>query len=419
MHEQTQEITDLILKAAEKARAESSQEAEPSMTSPIDWPVQCNINRGLDGAIACETRVGYVNGAKGWLIYRGYDIFELTAHASFEEVCFLLLRGHLPSQAELDQFTEKLRGYMQIDETIKYLKQSPVAKMGPMAALSLGVNMLRVEGELNDELESSMRLIAAMPVILGAITRIRAGEEPVSPDASLGLAANLLYMMTGEKPDAEQERLMDIALTLHADHGSNASTFTAMVVASTLSDMHFAVCAGIGALKGPLHGGANEAVIHLLGEIKSVDEVPSWYHKARAEKRKIMGFGHRVYKAYDPRARIIRPLADHLTKKGKPEHREMLEKAFALEKEVIRTLGEQKGIFPNVDFFSGTVYTCMGIAPELFTPIFAVARVVGWTARVLEYTEDNRLFRPRASYIGSTYLEFKNIADRGECCATS
>ena len=215
----------------------------------------------------------------------------------------------------------------------------------------------------------------------------------------------------GEVPSDESERVMDVSLILHADHGMNASTFSSMVVASTLSDIYFSIGAGIGALSGPLHGGANEAVLHTLKEIGSPDRVERWYQKARREKRKVMGFGHRVYKAYDPRARILGPLAKLLASKD-PKVKSLYKTARALEKEVIKTLGKEKKIFPNVDFYSGIVYQAMGIAPEYYTPIFAVSRVSGWTARVLEYLKANRIFRPRGIYVGAFDREYVPMEDR-------
>jgi citrate synthase len=248
-------------------------------------------------------------------------------------------------------------------------------------------------------IHSCMHLIAGMPTIAAAIARIRTESLPIEPDPELSHAANFLYMMTGKRPTPEMERVMDVALILHADHGMPASTFAAMVVASTLSDIYFSVGAGIAALNGPLHGGANEAVIWMLREIGSPGNVPGWFEKASKAKRKILGFGHRVYKAYDPRARILGPLAAELAK-GNRDIERMYKTAQALEKRVVAALGDAKGIFPNVDFYSGLVYSSMGIPVEMFTPIFAVSRVAGWTARILEYLRNNRIFRPRAMYVG-------------------
>jgi len=453
MHKDTQEITDLITKAAKKARKETSAEPEPSVTRKIKWPVNATVGPGLEGAIACETKIGYVNGSKGWLIYCGYNIFDLSAYSSYEEVAYLLLHGRLPTKSQYEFFKKKLAGYRQVNNTIRHLCSFPLQEMNSMAALRLGTLLMRqkrtyrdkdvvrpetdaiaadedsipmettpmgeekaiyefkhtkhekpkkVDKQLLDaeDLESCYQLIAAAPTIAAAVMRTREGLLPIEPDPELSHAANFLYMMTGKPPTPTDERVMDVALILHADHGMNASTFAAMVVASTLSDIHFSIGAGIAALNGPLHGGANEQVLRMLNDIGSAEEVSKWYKRARAKKRKIMGFGHRVYKAYDPRARVLAPLAKHLTRSHK-EIWPLFKTAHALEKEVVSTLGAQKGIFPNVDFFSGLVYSSLGIPASMFTTVFAVSRVAGWTARIREYLRNNRIFRPRAMYIGS------------------
>jgi len=262
-------------------------------------------------------------------------------------------------------------------------------------------------------MDSCYRLIAGVASITAAIIRLRAGKMPLEPLEHLSHAGNLLYLMTGKEPSALETRIMDVSLILHADHGMNASTFASMVVASTLSDIYFSIGSGVAALSGPLHGGANEEVIKMLQEIGEPENVTSWYKKARAEKRKIPGFGHRVYKAYDPRARILGPLAEAVTV-GNPEMERIMATAKALEALVVVELGGEKKIFPNVDFYSGIVYKAMGLPAEVFTPLFAVSRVSGWTARVMEYLERNRIFRPRAIYTGEFYEEFPSLESRGE-----
>nr|HPN73294.1 citrate/2-methylcitrate synthase [Candidatus Omnitrophota bacterium] len=254
-------------------------------------------------------------------------------------------------------------------------------------------------------------LISGISCIAGAIKRLREGHLPLEPRLDLSHAANLLYMMTGKIPTPEEERLMDVTLILHADHGMNASTFASMVVASTLSDMYFSVGAGISALNGPLHGGANEQVVQMLGEIGSESNVKPWFDSAVASKKKIMGFGHRVYKAYDPRARVLMPLAGYFAAKDASASK-LFGIAKALEKEVVEKLGKEKKIFPNVDFYSGILYKTLGIPSEMFTPIFAVSRVSGWTARVMEYIENNRIFRPRAIYTGTFDEKYVPLRDR-------
>jgi citrate synthase len=248
---------------------------------------------------------------------------------------------------------------------------------------------------------SAYNLIAGMATITAAVARIRKNLMPLEPDPELNHAANYLYMITGRRPSPKEERIMDIALILHADHGMNASTFSSLVVASTLSDMYLSISSGVAALAGPLHGGANEAVIRILEEIGGPQKVRKWYKEANAQGKKISGFGHRVYKQYDPRARILGPIAKYMTGKS-GEAANLMKTALELEKVVIEDLGKQKGIYPNVDFYSGLVYTCLGLPSSLFTPTFAVARVAGWTARVLEYLNNNRIFRPRAIYTGRT-----------------
>ncbi len=473
-HRETQEITDIILRAAEKARRETSAEPEPEMTRRhLQWPVQCEVGPGLEGAFACESRIGYVNGTKGWLVYQGYDIFDLCAHSTFEEVSYLLLHGHLPNEKQLEWYKKRLAADRHLPLTLRQLMSFPVQDLNTMAALRIGVSMMRQKLTFRDAeaarpapetaiatdedsipmevepyaenhakyefkreqlreqlrrpkearksqdaatgLESCYHLIAGLATVTAGIARLRQNRLPLEPREGLSHAANFLYMMTGREPTPVEERIMDVALILHADHGMNASTFASMVVASTLSDIYWAVGSGVGALSGPLHGGANEQVLRLLRDIGSPEAVGEWYRRARARKRKIMGFGHRVYKAYDPRARVLGPLARFLIKgKGKKEAGNLYRTARALEKEVVATLGETKRVFPNVDFYSGIVYNAMDIPAEMFTPIFAVSRVAGWSARVLEYLGNNRIFRPRAMYVGGFGKEYLPITERGK-----
>ncbi len=467
LHEETQEITDLILKARDQAFKETDSEPEPELTQPLKWPIQSTVGPGLEGAIACETKIGYVNGRKGWLVYRGYNIFDLCAYSSYEEVSYLLLYGSMPNKSEFERFKKQLCDARQIPSALRLMMSFPIQEMNPMAALRVGTNMLRQVlnwkdldsvGSVTDEntfntdedaipqedqpfgeekavfefkkkidsekpskardsmddgegIASCIHLISAMSTMTAAISRIRDGHIPIEWDNDLSHAANLLYMMTGKRPTPIEERIMDIALILHADHGMNASTFASMVVASTLSDIYFSVGAGIAALNGPLHGGANEAVLKMLKDIGTEENVKEWYKNSRENKKKVMGFGHRVYKAYDPRARILAPLAEYLTNDNS-EAKKYLNIAKLLEQEVTETLGKEKGIFPNVDYYSGIVYGCLGIPEAMFTPIFAVARTSGWTARIYEYMENNRIFRPRAMYTGGFETEYTDIEDR-------
>ncbi|MCE5325895.1 MAG: citrate/2-methylcitrate synthase [Planctomycetaceae bacterium] len=446
------QMTRLILKAGKDARREIQPMAEAALTQAVQWPLTCTVGPGLEGAIACESKVGYVNGSQGWLIYRGYDIFDLAAHSTFEEVSYLLMHGELPTPSQLASHEDQLRQARRLPKTLAMMQRFDVTDMHPMALLRLGTNVMRQEFTWSDKSQgrpdgtaiasdedsiametrpqgfdrpvyefprkplrrpgavdiglhhaacqdSSYHLIAGVASIAAAINRMRRGLKPVEPDDKLSHAANLLYMMKGRRPTAAAAKAMDVALILHADHGMNASTFAALVVASTLSDMYFAVGAGIGALSGPLHGGANEQVIHMLREIGSPQNVAPWLKSTLDAKRKIMGFGHRVYKAYDPRARVLAPLVAFLAD-GRPRCGKLLATAARLEKMVLGSVGKEKNLFPNVDFYSGLLYRCLAIEPDMFTPLFAVSRVAGWSARILEYLQSNRIFRPRAIYSG-------------------
>lgn len=412
------EIRKLIQEAAEKARRETSHEPEPQFTGELKYPVDCQVGKGLEGAIVTDTKVGYVNGAKGWLVYRGYDCFDLSEHSTFEETTYLLFEGKLPTRSELNAFSERLKGDREVPAAVyDHLRRLPITQTHPMSALRTAVSILgNLDPNADDvtvakEKEVSIRLVAQFPTLVAAIARLRQGQAILSPRNDLGHADNFLYMMTGKEPDPVIARVMDLMLILHADHGMNASTFSTMVVNSSLSDMYGSVVAGIASLKGPLHGGANEKVLYDLEEIGDVSNVQSWYTKARETKRKINGFGHRVYKAYDPRARILGPVAKMITDRD-PDTRRLYEVAIQLDKLVTSELGEEKKIFPNVDFYSGLVYRAMGIETAMFTPIFAVARVPGWTARTLEYLGDNRIFRPRAIYTGPSSQEYVPLERR-------
>ncbi len=453
MHKRTPRITKLIAKAALKARKKTSDGPDPTVVTSVKWPVNCTVGPGLEGAIACASKVGYVNGSQGRLSYRGYDIFDLCAGSTFEETSYLLLKGSLPSKLQLQAFKAKLNAYRHIPDSLRHLMGFPVERMSTMEALRLGTTLMRhslanssfkasstdVVGAISSDedsiametaprgeehaiyefksktpsgkvFDSCCRLIAGLSSTAAAIGRIRSGQLPIDPDPQLGHAANFLYMLTGKKPTAEQERVMDVTLILHADHGINASTFAALVVASTLSDICSSVISGIGALTGPLHGGANEQVLSMLRQIGSAQNAKEWCAETLANKQKIMGVGHRVYKTRDPRACILAPLAKHLARQDKNTS-QLLEIATALEKEVVKTLGK-KGLFPNVDFYSGMVYNALGISETLFTPIFAVSRVTGWTARIIEYLQDNRIFRPRVMYNGARGRKYIPISER-------
>jgi citrate synthase len=413
------QIDEIVRQAKERAYRETDSEPEPNLVGGLEWPVTCEVKPGLEGAITGTTEIGYVNGPKGWLIYCGLDTFDLSECSNFEETAYLLYHGKLPTKAEFEAFNKKLKEYRKHPEAIfPILEKLPIREAHPMSSLRTIVSILGMmdpagdETSVEAETEVAIKLLAQFPTITGAISRIRAGEKPLSPDPNLSLAADLVRMMTGKVPNEDDARVMDICLILHADHGVNASTFASMVVNSSLADMYSTIVAGIGSLKGPLHGGANEAVLTDLEEIGNPGNVDNWYHKSRAGKRKVNGFGHRVYKAYDPRARVLHPLADLLSRRD-PKIRNLYEIANALEKVVVADLGKEKGIFPNVDFYSGIVYSAMGIEKAMFTPIFAVSRMAGWGARTLEYLKNNRLFRPREVYVGPLHVEYVPIQERG------
>ena len=361
------------------------------------------VAKGLEGIVAAETRIGDVRGQEGVLLYCGYDINELAGRISFEECVHLLYHNHLPAKAELDRLTTALRAERELPKgVIDYLKSAPRGAR-PIDVMRSAVSMLgcydtdRHDLDMGKDMATGIKLISQIGIIAAYFHRARLGLElpPVRKD--LSEAAHFLYLMNGEVPSKEAEQTLDVAYVLHAEHGFNASTFTARVVASTLSDMYSAISAAIGALKGPLHGGANEGVIHMLEEIGSPDKVDAWVADALAQKKKIMGIGHRVYKVLDPRAPHLKDMAIKLSNQlGEPKWIQMSERIATI-------MREQKGLNANVDFYSATVYYSLGIPTDLFTPIFAIARMSGWTAHVLEQWSENRLFRPLSEYVGPPY----------------
>ncbi|MCP5557155.1 MAG: citrate synthase [Verrucomicrobiaceae bacterium] len=361
------------------------------------------VSKGLEGIIAAETRLGEVKGAEGRLYYCGFDIDELAGKVSYEEVVFLLFHQRLPNRAELDDLNTALRAERELPEgVIAFLKSAP-KKARPIDVMRTAISMLgcydtnRHDLTMSEQLATAIKLVSQIGIIAAYFHRSRQGLElpPVRKD--LSEAAHFLYLINGEVPSAEAEKTLDVAYVLHAEHGFNASTFTARVVASTLSDMYSAISAAIGALKGPLHGGANEGVIHMLEEIGSPDAVDAWVADALAQKKKIMGIGHRVYKVLDPRAPHLKAMAIKLSNElGEAKWIQMSERIATIMK-------EQKGLNANVDFYSATVYYSLGIPTDLFTPIFAISRMSGWTAHVLEQWSENRLFRPLSEYVGKPF----------------
>ncbi|MFP9191604.1 citrate synthase [Natronosalvus vescus] len=379
-----------------------------------------DLKKGLEGVLVAESELSSIDGDAGRLIYRGYSIEDLAERAQFEEVLYLLWYGHLPTEAEYDEFTDAMAAEREVDDAILETVRS-LADAGekPMAALRTATSMLSAtepEGDSDPaDFEASLRkgrrITAKMPTVLAAFERFRQGEEPLDPNPELGLAANFLYMFTGEEPDEVAAETFDQALILHADHGLNASTFTSMVIGSTMADVYSALTGGIGALSGSLHGGANQDVMEVLFEIDDSDLDPrDWVEQATDEGRRIPGFGHRVYNVKDPRAKILQQRSAELAETGDSKWYDItttLEAYLTDEKKL-----PEKGIAPNVDFYSGSVYYQLGIPIDTYTPIFAMSRAGGWIAHVLEYQRDNRLIRPRARYTGPEDQEFVPLEER-------
>ena len=374
---------------------------------------ESGLIRGLEGVVAATTRLCDLDGVSGRLTYQGYAIEDLARHASFEEVVLLLWQGELPREADLAAFRKELVEAAPLPpDVVKALKLLPKA-MHPMRVLQMGVALL---GGLDPDAEDNSpeanrrkatRLVARLSSLTTAFHRIRNGRRPIAPRPDLSHAANFLYTLSGRKPRVVPARAFDAALVLYAEHELNASTFTARVVASTLSDMHSAVSAAIGALKGSLHGGAGEAVMKTLEEIGQPENADTFTRQALADKRRLMGFGHRVYKAGDPRAKILRTLAAKACRNSAEPV--WFETALKLHEAVNR----EKGLIPNVDFYSAPLFKALGIPVDLFVPVIAVSRIAGWTANLLEQHEDNRLIRPRADYVGPAARGFRPLSERG------
>jgi citrate synthase len=365
---------------------------------------QAPATKGLEGIVATTSSICYIDGDRGVLAYRGIDIHELADHSNFEETCFLLWFGKLPGRQELQELHEKLARERKLDGAIIELLRTAPRHALPMDVLRTAVSALSfydVDERNNDHranVDKAVRLTSQIAMIVAAYDRVRKGRPVVEPDPSLSHAANFLLMLNGERPSSTAERALDIALILHADHELNASTFAARVTAATLSDMHSAITSAIGALKGPLHGGANEAVFQILQAIDKSGSEPVDYIKGMlAQKKKVPGFGHRVYHTEDPRATHLRVMSRDLGKaSGNP-------KWFEMSQKIEQFVNADKKLNANVDFYSASTYHTLGIDVDLFTPIFAVSRIGGWAAHVIEQLDDNRLIRPRAEYLGPQY----------------
>ena len=367
---------------------------------------------GLEGVAVANSAIGKIDGTVGELRYCGYLITDLAEHSDFTETVYLLWHGVLPTKGQYDQLKAELCAQREIPALVLDLLRRIADKQAPMDALRTTASLLSIadgggdDADRDANLQRAVRLTAQFPTIVAAYDRLRDGKEPIAPRDDLGHAANFLYMLTGEEPNGEIAKMLDVCLVLHAEHGFNASTFAGRVTAATLSDMYSAVCSAIGTLKGPLHGGANTAVMQTLQSIGSADGVEAYLDAALARKEKVMGFGHRVYKVVDPRAVILRKFSQRTAEiTGDARWFEMSTKLEGLMK-------ERKGIDMNVDFYSASTYYSMGIKPDLFTPIFAISRVSGWIAHILEQLANNRLIRPRSNWVGQDSLDYVFIDQR-------
>ena len=398
----------------------------PKFLGKIEFPVTIELGKGLEGAITNITKIGYVDGDAGKLVYRGFPIEELCEHSNYAEVAFLLIYGHLPTQSEIEGFREKLQAGATLPPAVAKVIDTLPRDASPMNILQAAVaaggcvdreapivtthasdpaNAVEVETNVGIRVLSMTRSAAAY------IARARQGGGVVSPDPALPFASNYYYMMTGQKPDPITAKVMDVLLILQADHGMNASTFTGMVVHSSMSDMYSTVAAAIGSLRGPLHGAANQAALDDLLTVGSPDNAKAWVDERMAKGQKVMGFGHRVYKAYDPRATVLKRYAEMLCKQHGKE--KLFATAAAVEEHVLAAMkAAGKPIFPNVDYYSGVVYHVLGFAAPFFPVIFAVGRTAGWVSRVLEYMPENRIFRPRAVYTGEVDQKYVPMSER-------
>jgi citrate synthase len=370
-------------------------------------------SKGLEGIVAGATALSLIEGQEGRLSYRGYDINDLAAHSTFEEVCYLLWYGELPSREQLQELKSKLAAERAVPAQVLDILRLMPRDATPMDVLRTSVSLLGVfdpdarEMAQEANLRKAIRLTAQLPTVIAAYDRIRNGKEILQPQADLGHAANFLYLLCGERVPEESARVLDVALVLHADHSFNASTFAARVTAGTLADMHSAITSAIGALKGPLHGGANEQVMRTLLKLNDIDKVRPFVEDALTNKRKIMGFGHRVYRADDPRALQLRRISEQVAKTTGNT------KWYDISERMREVMEELKPALPvNVDFYSASVYYTLGIPVDIFTPVFAISRISGWTAHVLEQLGDNRLIRPDAEWIGPSARAYPTIDQR-------
>jgi len=374
---------------------------------------QNEVFRGLEGVVAAETDISFVDGVHGDLYYKGYNIHEIASHTtSYVEVVYLLLNGELPVKAQLCDLRRELISEMRVPTQVVKMMEIMPPSSHPMDVLRTAVSALAFfDPEVNDNSPEAnrrkgIRLIAQLPTLVATLYRIRNQQMIISPDPHLNMAENILYMFHGKTPEMSHARAMDLLLLLHADHGLNASTFAARVAASTHADMHSAITAALATLKGPLHGGANERVMKMLRKINNVDEVEEYIESMLAQGRRVMGFGHRVYKKEDPRTRHLRRMSEELCKGNTKNN------FFEISHRIENIVLKKKGIYPNVDFYSATVQYALGIPPEFYTTLFAASRISGWVAHVLEQYANNRLIRPTSKYIGEYNRTFVPIEER-------
>jgi citrate synthase len=368
--------------------------------------------KGLEGVVAAQTRISDVDGREGRLFYAGYDIADLAAHATFEETIHLLHHLELPTAAQLEETVATLRAESNLDGLLVDLIGSLAERTGPMTTLRTAVSAAAALDPDDDDspeanLRKAYRLMAKTPQIIATYQRLRTGADAIEPREDLGVAANFLYALTGKQPDPQVARDFDVVLVLYADHTLNASTFAGRVAAATLADMYAAATAAVAALQGPLHGGAIEGVREMLEEIGEPDRAPDWVRQKLARKEKVMGFGHRVYKTWDPRATVLREIAERLGRQfGETGW-------YDISIRVQEAVMEAKTLYPNVDFYTASVYSALGLPPDLYTPLFAASRMAGWTAHIREQYADNRLIRPDSEYVGPEPRAWKPLESRG------
>lgn len=377
-----------------------------------DYKAKADFTAGLEDVIAGVSEICFIDGKEGRLLYRGYDINELVDKATFEEVIYLLWNGELPNATQLEELKKQIESYQTIPDEVLNIIKLISSKGTPMDTLRTTVSLLKSFDDEGEDMtpeanyRKAVKLAAVLPMIIAAIDRSRKGLELVQPKAGLSIAANFLYMLKGQEVDPYEARVMDAGLIMHADHEFNASTFACRVTAGTLSDVYSAVTSGIGTLKGPLHGGANTAVMKMLFEIGEIDKTEDYVLDKLSRKEKIMGFGHRVYKTMDPRAVQLRQMSKELAERLGNE------KWFLMTEKVFEVVNREKGMWPNVDLFTASVYSLMGIAMDLYTAIFAMSRVSGWTAHILEQYSNNRLIRPSSNYKGPSLRSVPPIEER-------